>query len=120
MKTAITREEQKCLDVLISKAVAGKMQPKDWELMNVLTQKLQNPVKAAPVKAAPVKATAPIKMINYSEKSIAVIGDTKPIKEILKSSGGRFNAWLRVNGEVVPGWIFSAKKAEELKIALKM
>lgn len=46
--------------------------------------------------------TGKINIIDYSEKAIAVIGDTKPIKEILRELGGRFNFRLSCGA----GWIF--------------
>lgn len=49
-------------------------------------------------------------VVEYSEKAIAVIGDTAPIKEDLKALGGRFNARLTVEGQKVAGWIFSKSK----------
>lgn len=52
-----------------------------------------------------------LQIINYSEKAVAVIGDTKEIKEQLKSMGGRFNPRLSCGA----GWIFSAKKRDELE-----
>lgn len=52
-----------------------------------------------------------IEIIDYSEKSIAVIGDTKNIKESLKEIGGVFNPRLRCGA----GWIFSKKKMAELE-----
>lgn len=53
-------------------------------------------------------------LIHYSEKSIALFGDTKPIKEDLKALGGRYNANLHPFGEEsrVPGWVFP-KKCED-------
>ena len=52
-----------------------------------------------------------IKVIKYSERSIAVVGDTKPIKEQLKALGGRFNFRLTCGA----GWVFSADKLEAIK-----
>lgn len=49
-------------------------------------------------------------VVEYSDKAIAVIGDTAPIKEDLKALGGRFNARLTVEGQKVAGWIFSKSK----------
>lgn len=43
-----------------------------------------------------------IKIVDYSEKSIAIIGNTKPLKDLLKSLGGRFNPKLTCGA----GWIF--------------
>lgn len=51
-----------------------------------------------------------LQVINYSEKAIAVIGDTKEAKEQLKALGGRFNMRLSCG----PGWVFS--KAVEDKV----
>ena len=51
-----------------------------------------------------------ITIVDYSEKALAVIGETKAIKESLKSWGGSFNPGLTVNEERVAGWIFSKKK----------
>lgn len=59
-------------------------------------------------------AQGEVNIIEYSERAIAVIGDTKPIKELLKSLGGSFNARLSCG----PGWIFSKKKLEEVQTAL--
>lgn len=56
-----------------------------------------------------------LEMVDYSEKAIAVFGDTKAIKEQLKELGGRFNPALNYNGEKRAGWIFSKKKADEVR-----
>jgi hypothetical protein len=50
-------------------------------------------------------------ILNYSEKAIAVTGDTKSVKDELKRLGGRFNPRLSCGA----GWIFSAKKREEVE-----
>lgn len=52
-----------------------------------------------------------IEIIDYSEKAIAVIGNTKPIKEELKSLGGRFNFRLSCGA----GWVFPKSKREEIE-----
>lgn len=53
-------------------------------------------------------------IIDYSEKAIAVLGDTKIIKDQLKNLGGRFNAHLNCGA----GWIFPKTKLEALKALL--
>jgi hypothetical protein len=53
-------------------------------------------------------------MVDYSEKALAVFGDTKPIKNELKALGGRFNSKLTHDGEKKAGWIFSKNKENEL------
>lgn len=52
-----------------------------------------------------------VQIIDYSEKAIAVIGDTKEIKEELKAAGGRFNPRLSCGA----GWIFSKKSMEKVQ-----
>lgn len=56
-----------------------------------------------------------LEIVDYSEKAIAVFGDTKAIKEQLKELGGRFNRSLNYNGEKSAGWIFSKKQAEKVR-----
>lgn len=52
------------------------------------------------------KVAGDFRIIDYSEKAIAVVGDTKAIKDELKKLGGKFNPRLSCGA----GWIFSAKK----------
>lgn len=56
-----------------------------------------------------------LEIVDYSEKAVAVFGDTKAIKEHLKELGGRFNPSLNYNGEKRAGWIFSKRKADEVR-----
>jgi len=52
---------------------------------------------------------------SYSEKAIAVFGDTKPIKDHLIAMNGKFNPSLRGNGdEKRAGWIFPKTKLDEV------
>ena len=52
-----------------------------------------------------------LQVIRYSDKAIAVTGDTRAAKDKLKSMGGRFNAKLTCG----PGWIFKADRLPELE-----
>ena len=56
-----------------------------------------------------------INVIDYSEKAIAIVGDTKPLKDILKALGGRFNFRLTCGA----GWIFPKNKQPQIIEALK-
>lgn len=56
-----------------------------------------------------------LEIVDYSEKAIAVFGDTKAIKEQLKELGGRFNPSLNYNGEKRAGWIFSKKQVDKVR-----
>lgn len=84
---------------------------------------------AAPKATAP-KAEAPkpeadapktgkprFTLIQYSEKSLALFGDTKTIKEELKRIGGRYNPHLHpfAKDQSVPGWVFSNKAKQDLE-----
>lgn len=66
---------------------------------------------AVNVLSAPV-----LELIDYSEKSFAIIGETKPIKETLKTLGGSFNGRLSCG----PGWIFSKSKIDTVKQTLQL
>lgn len=57
-----------------------------------------------------------ITLHQYTDKSFAITGDTKPLRSILKKLKGAFNRNLSV-GE---GWIFSNKYLPEVKAALYM
>jgi len=65
--------------------------------------------------AAPQIAPDQITVIKYSEKAIAVIGSTKPIKDALKELGGSFNPRLSCGA----GWIFPASKQSQVIEMLK-
>ena len=74
-----------------------------------------------PLKAEEAtEATAPMEhgkytLVDYSEKAIALFGDTKPIKDILKAIGGRFNAHLTLDGQKQAGWVFPKGKRAEVE-----
>lgn len=55
-------------------------------------------------------STHPMEARYYSDKSIAIYGDTKPWAENLKELGGRFNPKLRDG----PGWIFQRAREHEI------
>lgn len=54
-------------------------------------------------------------IIDYSDKALAVIGETFTYREKLKQMRGGFNKFLKVNGETVPGWIFSKRREAEIR-----
>jgi hypothetical protein len=55
-----------------------------------------------------------LKVIVYSDKAIAVVGDTKSVKDQLKSIGGKFNPRLSCGA----GWIFSKRKLDQVNALL--
>lgn len=60
-----------------------------------------------------------VEVIDYSEKSFAVYGNTKPIKDELKQLGGRFNMYLKASaGFTFAGWIFPMSKKQQVLATL--
>lgn len=59
-------------------------------------------------------------IVDYSEKAIALFGDTREIKDLLKAMGGKFNPRLTHNNEKQAGWIFQTSKRGELETVLKL
>lgn len=73
------------------------------------------PEKVEEAKEVETVTVEGIEVVDYSEKAVAVFGDTKAIKEQLKKLGGRFNPSLNYNGEKRAGWIFSKKQADKVR-----
>lgn len=65
---------------------------------------------------APDEIKPNFKIVDYSEKAFAIVGDTKPIKEKLKQLGGSFNPRLACG----IGWIFSKKRYDIVKKELQL
>ena len=59
-----------------------------------------------------------LEIVEYSETAIAVFGDTKPIKDVLKGLNGLFRANLTYKGERRAGWIYSKKQETKVREAL--
>lgn len=57
-----------------------------------------------------------INLIDYSEKSFAITGNTYPLKETLKEMNGKFNRFLTCGA----GWIFSKNRLDEVKEKLNI
>lgn len=89
--------------------------PDGLDCMEWLYEDDFNDVKKAMQEEADTPAATPaVNIVNYSEKSFAVVGDTKPIKDDLKKLGGCFNGRLSCGA----GWIFSNKKREAVEAFL--
>jgi len=61
-----------------------------------------------------------VQTVDYSDRSFAVFGDTKPIKEELKQLGGRFNKYLKHDGVTKAGWIFPMKDRDDVEQLIKL
>lgn len=110
--------------VITAPAVVTPIQAKKQRKAQVKTAKPKATTKKATTKAEkpkvekePIERPSTFNIVDYSEKSIALFGDTKPIKSKLISIGGRFNPSLRPWGgdTRVPGWIFPIKARTELQ-----
>jgi hypothetical protein len=66
-------------------------------------------------KATPETVSGDFIIVDYSEKALAVFGDTKAVKDQLKALGGRFNPKLTHEGQKKAGWIFSKSKEQEIR-----
>ena len=73
------------------------------------------PKQSKTTKTETIKAKG-LQIIDYSEKAIAIVGETRAIKETLKNLGGRFNSHLSCGA----GWIFSKTKEATLREALNI
>ena len=73
------------------------------------------PEKVEEAKEVEAVTVEGLEIVDYSEKAIAVFGDTKAVKDQLKELGGRFNPSLNYNGEKRAGWIFSKKQADKVR-----
>lgn len=71
-------------------------------------------IEAVAAEAVPEDAPR-FQVIDYSEKAIAVVGDTRDIKDKLKALGGRFNPRLSCGA----GWVFSKKLRAEVEKLLQ-
>ena len=72
-------------------------------------------IKTQITTTTPDTITGDFLIVDYSEKALAVFGDTRPIKDQLKALGGRFNPKLNHEGGKRAGWIFSKSKKQEVK-----
>jgi hypothetical protein len=70
---------------------------------------------AAPEAAAPAVSAKGIEVVEYSERAIAVFGDTKAVKDQLRAMGGKFNAFLNREGVKTAGWIFSKRHESQVR-----
>lgn len=71
-------------------------------------------IKEPAVKKEKVIVVNDVRMVDYSDKAVAVVGNTYEIKDSLKEIGGRFNKFLNVDGKTVAGWVFPKTKESEV------
>ena len=69
----------------------------------------------ATVNLSSTTITGDFSIVDYSQKALALFGDTRPIKDQLKALGGRFNPKLMHEGKKQAGWIFLKSKEQEIR-----
>lgn len=62
---------------------------------------------------------APVRVIPYSPRSIAVVGDTRALRGRLKALGGWWCPFLTVDGLPARGWVFRADRMREVVAAIE-
>ena len=82
-----------------------------------------SPTAATPLIAeasARVRLQSPVPsdIVQYSDKAIAVLGDTFQVKDVIKALGGKWNARLTYEGTHTMGWILPATKRRAVEAAL--
>lgn len=82
--------------------------------------RLDSPQPKHTQDATPMTVQGDFIIVNYSEKAIALFGDTKPIKDQLWDIGGRYNGRLTFNGDKRPGWIFQKAKETQVRELIGM
>ena len=90
---------------------------KSNQTKNITNSQVQ---ETEPTKQTIVSDNLSFEIVDYSEKAIALFGDTKAIKDLLSAMGGKFNPRLTHNNEKQAGWIFSKAKRDELNTILNL
>lgn len=87
----------------------------EYDVDTERTEKDEPEKKEVVQKVDEVSASG-IEIVDYSEKAFAIIGETQPIADTLKSLGGRFNRKLSCG----VGWIFSKRSLDNVKETLRL
>ena len=88
---------------------------KDLKNLQDLYDKLKESIKTPIVTPPTPPKSNKITIQDYTEKSIVILGDTKPIKDLLKSNKCKFNPHLKYG----PGWVCSKKERDNITKILK-
>jgi len=96
------------------KALSGAYWVSSSSLVRLLSLDRDYTSMGQPFEKEEARPTKRLEIVNYSEKAIAVFGDTKSIKDELKALGGRFNSSLTRAGKLCAGWVFPRSKSTEV------
>lgn len=89
--------------------------PDGLSVMESISEQEYNDIIEAVAAEAILDGAPQFQIVDYSEKAVAVVGDTRDIKDKLKELGGRFNPRLSCGA----GWIFSKKQQADLEKLLQ-
>ena len=92
---------------------------KPYEIKATKKARVEKGVSEEIKQANTPNAMRVFEIVDYSDKAIAVFGDTSEIKDELYAAGGRFNYSLKYNDSKKAGWIFSKKKTDQIKKLLE-
>ena len=87
---------------------------------NIHIKVLKGEKKPISTEQPVIAETLLFEIVDYSEKAIALFGDTRIIKDLLFAMGGKFNPRLTHNDDKQAGWIFSKAKRTELEKVLNI
>jgi len=110
------------LSPILEYAVKEKMEEYQdgGNLVNVLEGKTENAEEPGVSMGAPIadndkqeniQTSNDLRIVEFGERTIAVIGDTKPHKDSLRAMGGYF----MIRTQWGPAWIFRSKKRDKIQ-----
>ena len=118
LKDIVCKPVQEERQKILEKRKKQEKKKKELEKLQNAIDKKKNKIKTFETdiqQEKPVKTNSNIEIIDYSDKAIAVIGDTYSIKDQLKELGARWNSGLTINGKKTKGWILSKRKKSDVE-----
>ena len=118
LKDIVCKPVQEERQKILEKRKKQEKKQKELEKLQKAIDKQKNKIKTSEQdvqQEKPVQTNSNIKIIDYSDKAIAVIGDTYSIKDQLKELGARWNSGLTINGKKTKGWILSKRKKSDVE-----
>lgn len=86
----------------------------------VINKPLLTKPKIIPVQQSNSSNSEPPILVIYSDRAVALFGNTKHLKAKLLELHGSFNRHLKYNNDPTPGWIFSKKREPALRQLLAL
>jgi hypothetical protein len=105
--------------VLPSSFAGKRTLPPPGPIMVFKYQPEPETIQVAP-EMPPQTAKPALELVNYSERSFAIFGDTRAVKGQLDELGGKFNRFLKKDGVSTPGYIFSISRIDNVRKAMNI